>query len=170
MKTGRSSTGFSCRKPFSPLWLLQSALCCSHRQWRWPDPTAGKLSVRQSKPNGFTMTEALLGLLAAGICAALLSSLMESGGRLFRYDPDIQRNLGFLQIRQRAAVSRISSCSETALVMIRNNQEYSLTFSGDRLVQTPGYEILLESLDEGRFACEPDAVWLETEKGRTQIR
>ena len=62
------------------------------------------------------MTEALLGLLAAGICAALLSSLMESGGRLFLYDPDIQRNLGFLQIRQRAAVSRISSCSETALV------------------------------------------------------
>ncbi len=116
------------------------------------------------------MTEALLGLLAAGICAALLSSLMESGGRLFRYDPDIQRNLGFLQIRQRAAVSRISSCSETALVMIRNNQEYSLIFSGDRLVQTPGDEILLESLDEGRFACEQDTVWLETEKGRTQIR
>lgn len=116
------------------------------------------------------MTEALLGLLAAGICAALLSSLMESGRKLFQYDPDIQGSLGILQIRQRAAVSRISSCSETALVMIRNNQEYSLTFSGDRLVQTPGYEILMESLNGGRFACEPDAVWVETEKGRTQIR
>ncbi len=54
--------------------------------------------------------------------------------------------------------------------MIRNNQEYSLTFSGDRLVQTPGYEILQESLNEGRFVCEQDAVWLETEKGRAQIR
>lgn len=116
------------------------------------------------------MTEALLALLASGICATLLSSLMESGSRLFQYDPDIQGNLGLLQIRQRAAVSRISSCSETSLIMIRNNQEYSLTFSGDRLVQTPGYEILQESLNEGRFVCEQDAVWLETEKGRAQIR
>lgn len=163
-------TGSFLLKPFS-LFLRWLSV---HRSWPGPPIWRCRLIISQcrigSKPNGFTMTEALMALLTAGLCAMCLGSVLQADQALVRMEQPVQNSLGLLQLRQRAAVSTSLQCSQERLVMIRSHEEYSLIFSNDRLVQTPGFEIFMEHLEEGRFACEEDSIWLETDRGSWQIR
>lgn len=116
------------------------------------------------------MTEALLAMMTAGICALILSMGMKSAGDLMKTDIQTQNGLGLLQLRYRAALATTARCEENELVLVRNHQEFRYLYHNERIVQTPGYEILLEPVREGRFVCEGSQVYLETETQRWQVR
>ena len=126
--------------------------------------------MKRSAPNGFTLTEALLTLLCAGVCAMILTSVMSASQTLLSREPAIENGLGIVQLRYRTALSSSVSCQSGNLTMTRNHEVFEIRFSRGRVVQTPGYEIVLEPVKEGRFVCEAGQVWLETETGRIQIR
>lgn len=108
--------------------------------------------------------------MTAGICCMLLMMVMEAGVHMAGVDLQVQNSLGILQLRDRLAQSSSFQCEGGKLEVIRNHERYEYSFSKGRIVQKPGYEILLEPVKEGHFACEAGQVWLETDKGRWQVK
>lgn len=111
-----------------------------------------------------------MGLLVAGVCSLLCMMLMEACLHMTQADLQIQNGLGLLQLRDRLALASSVQCENGTLEVIRNHQRYTYAFSKGRIVQSPGYEIILEPAEEGRFVCEENQVWLETAKNRYQVK
>jgi hypothetical protein len=95
--------------------------------------------------------------------------LMEGAVKLANRNASVQNELGVLQLRQTAAISDVV-CQSEKLEIVRNHESFTFFFDRNRLVKTPGYEIYLEGIEGGRFVCEGQDIYLETDEGTWQVR
>lgn len=126
--------------------------------------------MRRSRKNGFTLTETVLALMVTGIIALCVGMLIESCVQALRIRDDSQNGLGMLQLRERLATGSSTACENGTLQVVRNHELYEYVFDVGRIVQRPGYEILLEGLEKGEFECTEGEVWLDTGQRSWQVK
>lgn len=112
------------------------------------------------KRNGFTMIEALFGLMTTGIVAFLCMILMQCFLTFTHLDLNKQNQFAILQLRQVLSVADSIKTDTNSLTCILNHEEVEFYFDRNRLVQSPGYEIWMENIDEAYFIKEEDGFYL----------
>lgn len=112
------------------------------------------------KRNGFTMIEALFGLLTTGIVAFLCMTLMQCYVTFIRLDLNKQNQFAILQIRQVLSVAESVKVENNQLSYILNHEEFEFYFDRNRLVTSPGYEIWMENIEDAYFTSEEDEIYL----------
>lgn len=112
------------------------------------------------KRNGFTMIEALFGLLTTGIVAFLCMILMQCYITFIYLDLNKQNQFAILQLRQVLSVAESMKVKNNSLTCILNHEEFEFYYDRNRLVASPGYEIWMENIDEAYFTKENDSFYL----------
>ncbi len=68
--------------------------------------------------------------------------------------------MGILQLRQICATATDIDVQDSALSLLYEHEEIELKYDRNRLVRTPGYEILLENISEAHFYEEDNKIFL----------
>ncbi|MGI6512483.1 MAG: prepilin-type N-terminal cleavage/methylation domain-containing protein [Catenisphaera adipataccumulans] len=118
----------------------------------------------RSTKNGFTLIEALLGLMVSLIVAMLAVLWLMSARTLLQMDIGLQDQYAILQLRQLASLSESTDVQTHQLTMLINHEEVIITEDKNRLVRRKGYEIFLEHIQHVEFIQKDDRIYLQYEK------
>lgn len=121
-------------------------------------------TVYKPAGNGFTLTEALfalfVGVFIGSICAGLAGVLHHG----MQIQPDDQEQFAVLQIREMVAIARSAQVEEGKLILQESSREETLGKDKNRLVKQPGYEILMERLEDVYFEAKGNKLYLTFKK------
>lgn len=116
----------------------------------------------QNKPtkNGFTLAEALISMILAAIIASIC--MLQAGVLVkgIQVKPDHQEQFAILQIRELVSLSAHAFVRDRNLVLVDNGEEEVLELDQNRLVKRPGYEILMENLEDVYFEQKEQKLYL----------
>lgn len=118
------------------------------------------------RKNGFSLAEMMLGMIVATVIASIC---MLQAGALIRglnVKPDHQEQFAILQIRELVSLSAKASVRDGDLVLFENGKEEILQQDRNRLVKRPGYEILLENLEDVNFEQQGQKLYLVYTKSK----
>ena len=96
--------------------------------------------MKRSIKNGFTLIEALLGLLISSIVCVLCVLFLQTAAYIIRFEPLHQEQMAILQLRQILACSRDIQVDAAKLTMIYRHDEIRIEQDKNRLVKRDGYE------------------------------
>lgn len=113
---------------------------------------------------GFTSIEVLLSLWIVSFSMLLLSSVLPLISKLAEPDSFIQEQIGLRQLRHILLLSENISISDDSLNAWLYNEAYTLTYDRQRLIKTPGYEIMLNDLASAKFITKGECIYLIYQK------
>ncbi|HIW17970.1 MAG TPA: prepilin-type N-terminal cleavage/methylation domain-containing protein [Candidatus Faecalicoccus intestinipullorum] len=116
--------------------------------------------MKRSIKNGFTLIEALLGLLISSIVCVLCVLFLQTAAYIIRFEPLHQEQMAILQLRQILACSRDIHVDTAKLTMIYRHDEIRIEQDKNRLVKRDGYEILMEGVDQIHFEEENKDIFI----------
>lgn len=118
------------------------------------------------KRNGFTLAQLLVGMIVATIIASIC--MLQAGVLVkgLNVMPDHQEQFAILQIREHVSLSAKASVRERDLVLFENGKEETLQQDKNRLVKRPGYEILMENLEDVYFEQQGQKLYLVYTKSK----
>lgn len=124
-----------------------------------------KEQSKQNK-NGFTLVELLIGMILATIIASIC--MLQAGVLVkgIQVKPDHQEQFAILQIRELVSLSSHASVRDRNLVLYENGEEEVLELDQNRLVKRPGYEILMENLEDVYFGQNGQKIYLVFTKNK----
>ncbi len=117
------------------------------------------MSKKRLKPNGFTLSEALLALMVYMLITMLMVGIFQTGAGISRSEAGAQKQFAILQLRQILASSAEITLNGEEVNWYRGTDKYRLMFHNSRLVIRPGYQILMENVD-GKFTRKQDHIYL----------
>ena len=117
------------------------------------------MSKKRLKPNGFTLSEALLALMVYMLITMLMVGIFQTGVGISRSEAGAQTQFAILQLRQILASSAEITLNGEEVNWYRGTDKYRLMFHNSRLVIRPGYQILMENVD-GKFTRKQDHIYL----------
>lgn len=120
--------------------------------------------LKHSMNKGFTSVEVLLSLLIISFSMLLLSSVLPSISKLTEPDSFIQEQIGLRQLRHILLLSENVSITDDSLIGWLFNEEYTLKYDRNRLVKTPGYEIMLIDLASADFITKGECIYLSYQR------
>ncbi len=120
--------------------------------------------------NGFTMAEALLGLLICSICALILSMEAVALRSMIASRTPLQEEFAVLQLRELATLASSVEVEDGVLILDQGRKEERIEQDGKRLVKRPGYEILMEPIERAFFIQKTDEVILVFQTGLKEER
>ncbi len=120
--------------------------------------------------NGFTMAEALLGLLICSICALILSMEAVALRSMIASSPPLQEEFAVLQLRELATLASSVEVEDGVLILDQGRKEERIEQDGKRLVKRPGYEIMLEPVKRAFFVQQANEVILVFQTGSKEER
>lgn len=127
--------------------------------------------LKHSMNKGFTSVEVLLSLWIISFSMLLLSSVLPSISKLTEPDSFIQEQIGLRQLRHILLLSENVNITDDSLIGWLYNEEYTLKYDRNRLVKTPGYEIMLIDLASARFVSKGECIYLAYQKNNeTKIK
>lgn len=122
----------------------------------------------QNKPaqNGFTLVEVLIAMILAAIIASIC--MLQAGVLVkgVQVKPDHQEQFAILQIRELVSLSAHAFVRDRNLVLVENGEEEVLELDQNRLVKRPGYEILMENLEDVYFEQKEQKLYLVFTKNK----
>lgn len=86
-----------------------------------------------------------------------------------RIDSSFQNQFAIIQIRQILAVSKIQSCTNSQLNYRYNKKDFILKKDKKRIVITPGYEIMMDNIQDAVFINEEGKYYLEMGEKKIQL-
>ncbi len=116
--------------------------------------------LSKKKVNGFTLAEALCGLLCSIVVFELCLLCLHCAVKLTDANEDRQIQFAILQLREETALSNYCYLDQDELVLKRGESEFRLGYKNHRIAKTPGYEIFLEGIEEGEFYEEDGWIWV----------
>ena len=125
---------------------------------------------KKSKPNGFLLTEALLALGISGVVSLLAVVFLQLSVTLLQVKDTSQAEFSVLQLRQELALCQSVEVEENQLHVIYNHEERIYQWDKNRLVKTPGYEIFMEGVRNGKFYQKDQKIYIQIEEETFQIR
>lgn len=120
--------------------------------------------LKHSMNKGFTSVEVLLSLWIISFSMLLLSSVLPSISKLTESDSFIQEQIGLRQLRHILLLSENVYIADDSLIGWLFNEEYELKYDRNRLVKTPGYEIMLIDLASASFIAKGECIYLAYQK------
>lgn len=134
----------------------------------------GSKKAEAPSKNGFALVEALISLLCAMVLSTLCVVLLQCCVMALSVQSDLPLALGTARIRQYSALASMNTVEDGTLHISDARGDWTIEFDKNRLVRTPGYEILLEGIEDAWFEKEEGKIWLEVKEGsrayRIQIR
>lgn len=122
----------------------------------------------QNKPikNGFTLVEVLIAMILAAIIASIC--MLQAGVLVkgVQVKPDHQEQFAILQIRELVSLSAHAFVRDRNLVLVENGEEEVLELDQNRLVKRPGYEILMENIEDVYFEQKEQKLYLVFTKNK----
>lgn len=113
--------------------------------------------------HGFTLIEAILGLFFSSLVLILILMISQSFYRFKENTPTFDQNkIGLIQLQNELTLSHNFELNDSGICYEKFENNYCLQFDKDRLVKTPGYEIFLINIKEGRFVLEAQKLHLLT--------
>ena len=125
--------------------------------------------MHTSKKNGYLLIEALVALFVCSIVSLLAVAFLQIALRMFLLKDDSQIQFAILQIRQELALCDSITIQEHQLTYVLNHEERSIYADKNRLVKSPGYEILMENVEEVWMYEEDDKIYIEVENKTYQL-
>ena len=122
------------------------------------------------KPNGFLLIESLLALIVSSIVSLLVIVFLQMSLSLMQVKEHSQIEFSILQLRQELALCQSVELKGNQLYVLTNHEEKVYKFDQNRLVKTPGYEIFIEGVSNGKFYQKDQKIYLQWEKESFQIR
>ena len=116
--------------------------------------------MKRSPKNGFTLIEALFGLLITSIVSLLCVTFLQTALYIVSFEPLHQEQMAILQLRQILACSQDIQVEPSKLRMIYQHDEIQIEQDKDRLVKRDGYEILMEGVDHIHFEKENENIYI----------
>lgn len=107
--------------------------------------------MKKLKRNGFTLIEALFGLLITSIISSLCCMLIAVECKTISLDVDAQNQFAILQLRQLLSLSESIEIQNDDLIFIQNHEKIRLYYHAGRIVRSPGYEIFMEGVNHVQF-------------------
>lgn len=126
--------------------------------------------MKRYRKNGFTLIEALLGLMVSLVVSFLVVMLILTCQHIISLDTHQQDQFAILQIRQLVALSSEQEVQDGILYLIINHEEYEMGMDKNRLVRREGYEIYLENVEDVYFEQEEDSIYLSYQKEKKFYR
>lgn len=122
----------------------------------------------QNKPtkNGFTLVEVLIAMILAAIIASICMLQVGVLVKGVQVKPDHQEQFAILQIRELVSLSAHAFVRDRNLVLVENGEEEVLELDQNRLVKRPGYEILMENLEDVYFEQKEQKLYLVFTKNK----
>lgn len=120
--------------------------------------------IPQSKKNGFTLIECVIAILCDFIVMTLVLVFINACVHIMHLRTTQQDQMAILQLRQILAISSDVEIEDNRLSLIYEHEEIEIKFDRNRIVRTPGYEILMEKVDEVEFYEEDDEIYLVYKK------
>lgn len=120
--------------------------------------------MKRSIKNGFTMIEALLALLVAGIFSLCVLVFVQTCLKTLQLDTLHQEQMAILQLRQILALSKDIQVDPSFLTMNYRHEEIWIGQDKDRLVRKDGYEILMEGVNQIEFTQEKEEIFMHWKK------
>ncbi|MDO4663816.1 MAG: prepilin-type N-terminal cleavage/methylation domain-containing protein [Erysipelotrichaceae bacterium] len=116
--------------------------------------------------NGFTLVEVLIAMILAAIIASIC--MLQAGVLVkgVQVKPDHQEQFAILQIRELVSLSAHAFVRDRNLVLVENGEEEVLELDQNRLVKRPGYEILMENLEDVYFEQKEQKLYLVFTKNK----
>lgn len=125
----------------------------------------------KSKRNGFTLIETLVAMFACMVVALLGMSLLQFSLKFSTLDLNRQNLFSILQLRYSLSIAKNIQVEENQLNYSLNYKEYTIYFDAkNRLVKTPGYEILMLADTNGTFYEKDNEIYLQIEEKSWQLR
>ena len=121
----------------------------------------------KKKREGFTMIEMILTLMILSICTLLLSRIAYI---ISRYDLQDERNsdeIAVLQLQLMVAQGSAYSVDPDTLFMRYHGEDVQLLQYQDKLVKRPGYEVILQQLDQVSFNKIDTCIYIEWKRNDT---
>ena len=125
--------------------------------------------ILKLKKNGYLLMEALLSILITTTITFVSMMYLQVGLKLVNLKDDSQLQFAILQIRQELSLCESIEVQENSIIYVLNHEERSLKEDKDRLVKTPGYEILMEGVKNIQFYEKEDAVYVQVEEKAYQL-
>jgi type II secretory pathway pseudopilin PulG len=128
---------------------------------------------KKAKKNGYTLIQTLLCLLCAALVCSLIcrlfSTLSKSGSAIS--EVSVQQELALMQLQEIVLLSNGYSVENGSLILSGREKEEKIVFEKNRLVKTPGYQILAEQIQDAKFTETDDGLYLEItgENGQLQV-
>lgn len=116
--------------------------------------------------NGFTLAELLIGMMIATIIASIC--MLQAGVLVkgIQVKPDHQEQFAILQIRELVSLSNHATVQDRDLVLFENGEEEVLQLDRNRLVKRPGYEVLMENIEDVYFEQKGQKLYLVYTKSK----
>ena len=122
------------------------------------------------KPNGFLLIESLLALIVSSVVSLLVIVFLQLSLSLVQIKDYSQIEFSILQLRQELALCQSVELKGNQLYVLANHEEKIYKFDQNRLVKTPGYEIFVEGVPNGKFYQKGQKFYLRWGKELFQIR
>lgn len=116
--------------------------------------------MKKFKRNGFTLIDALMGLLTTGVISMLCCVLLQSCFLYINMDTSIQQQFAILQLRQYLSIASKVEVDGSDLVVVVNHESSTFGYDRNRLVKRPGYQIFMENIDDAYFYNLDEKVYL----------
>lgn len=120
------------------------------------------------KKSGFTLIECLVSLSVVSFCILMIAPCIKVITRVNLDDRISDDALAIKQLRLLFVQLEDIEVDGDGLHFIYRDQEGELIYDKGRIVKTPGYEIFMENIKEGRFYEEGGEIWLAWTRNKHQ--
>lgn len=116
--------------------------------------------MKKLKKNGFTLIEGLLGLFITLIISFCMVVFLKTCLIFIQFRPSHQDQMAILQLRQMVMISKDKEIRDDSLYMMYEHDEISISYQKNRLVRQPGYEIIMEDIEDAYFMEDEEEIYL----------
>lgn len=118
------------------------------------------------KKQGFTLIELLLSLYIIVICLTLITYGVKAMKKILDYDYYSQDMIAINQLRTYMASKQLIACDDDEIIMQAYDKEIIIKYDKKRIVITPGYQIMMQKVENAYFYELNDRIYFHYERNK----
>lgn len=108
---------------------------------------------------GSLTIEAFVALFVYMIITSLLLAMLKSLHR-WRSTDWYYFDIACMQLQELIAICEITEISSNELALLCNREEFEIREHNNRLVKSPGYQIMLTDVQDIEFSLDDETIWM----------
>ena len=123
--------------------------------------------MRNYKKQGFTLIELLLSLYIIVLCITLITYSVKIMYKVLNYEYHSQDMISINQLRTYMASKEVISINDYEIIMQGYEKEIIIKYDKQRIVITPGYQIMMQNVKDAYFYEVNNMIFLHYERNKT---
>lgn len=113
---------------------------------------------------GFTLIEVIFSLSIISLSIVLCSKTLPLILKMSEKNYVAEDRISITQLRKMLILGMKHEVKAGSISYVYKQETFEIGFTDDRLVKTPGYEIIMNNLDEAIFYDKDDCIYLKWER------